>query len=157
MNETHHDLIDNHIDVAIRTREFESDSSITIRRLAATRRILAASPGYLDACGFPLTVEELANHSILIYTYSNQPNDFAFRRGDEVREARRCVIPAEVLADVVGTLDAEQRALARVGHEPFERLHIRSLERARPEVAVHVVDEIDRHRETGRPDDLGDG
>ena len=36
------DLIDNNIDVAIRTREVEPDSNITIRRLAETRRILAA-------------------------------------------------------------------------------------------------------------------
>jgi DNA-binding transcriptional LysR family regulator len=38
------DIIDNNIDVAIRTREFEPDSNITVRRLASTRRILAASP-----------------------------------------------------------------------------------------------------------------
>ena len=36
------DIIDNNIDVAIRTRETEPDSGITIRRLAETRRILAA-------------------------------------------------------------------------------------------------------------------
>src|SRR3546814_7621255 len=41
------DIIDNNIDVAIRTREYEPDSNITIRRLCETRRILAASPGYL--------------------------------------------------------------------------------------------------------------
>ncbi len=41
------DIVDSHIDVAIRTREYEPDSSVTIRRLAETRRILAASPGYL--------------------------------------------------------------------------------------------------------------
>ena len=81
----YHDLIDNNIDVAIRTREFENDSSITIRRLATTRRILAASPGYLDAMGAPRTIEELAGRPVLIYTYSNSPNDLAFRRGEEVR------------------------------------------------------------------------
>lgn len=81
----YYDLIDNNIDVAIRTREFENDSSITIRRLASTRRILAASPGYLDAHGAPRSVEELANRPVLLYTYSNHPNEFAFRRNDEVR------------------------------------------------------------------------
>lgn len=79
------DLIDNNIDVAIRTREFENDSSITIRRLAATRRILAASPGYLDAFGMPRTIEELATRPILLYTHANNPNELTFRRGDEVR------------------------------------------------------------------------
>jgi DNA-binding transcriptional LysR family regulator len=42
------DLIDNNIDVAIRTREFENNPSITVRRLATTRRVLAASRGCLD-------------------------------------------------------------------------------------------------------------
>ena len=84
----YHDLIDNNIDVAIRTREFENDSSITIRRLAATRRILAASPGYLDAFGAPRSVEELSSRPILLYTYSNNPNEFTFRRDDEVRTIR---------------------------------------------------------------------
>jgi DNA-binding transcriptional LysR family regulator len=69
----YHDLIDNNIDVAIRTREYEVDSNITIRRVAETRRILAASPGYLDAHGMPGTVEELSSRSMLIYTYSNNP------------------------------------------------------------------------------------
>lgn len=41
------DLIDNGIDLAIRTREYEPDSSITIRKLAPARRVLAATPGYL--------------------------------------------------------------------------------------------------------------
>ena len=52
------DLIDNNIDVAIRTREFEPDSNITIRRLAETRRILAASPGYLGRAGTPRALAE---------------------------------------------------------------------------------------------------
>src|ERR1700712_1707930 len=53
------DLIDNNIDVAIRTREFEPDSNITIRRLAETRRILAASPGYLGRVGAPRDLDDL--------------------------------------------------------------------------------------------------
>jgi DNA-binding transcriptional LysR family regulator len=84
----YYDLIDNNIDVAIRTREYENDSNITIRRLAATRRILAASPGYLNAHGMPQSVEELAQRPVLLYTYSNNPNDLSFRRGDETRSVK---------------------------------------------------------------------
>lgn len=79
------DLIDNNIDVAIRTREFENDSSITIRRLATTRRILAASPGYLDAHGAPRTLDELPARPLLLYTYSNTPHELTFQRNGEVR------------------------------------------------------------------------
>lgn len=81
----YHDLIDNNIDVAIRTREYEVDSNITIRRVAETRRILSAAPGYLDVHGYPATVEELATRPMLIYTYSNKPNTLAFQRGDEYK------------------------------------------------------------------------
>ncbi len=74
------DLIDNNIDVAIRTREYEPDSNITIRRLAETRRILAASPAYLARHGRPSRLEDLAKHKLLIYTYANHPNELRFTR-----------------------------------------------------------------------------
>ena len=77
------DLIDNNIDVAIRTREFEPDSNITIRRLAETRRILAASPGYLGRMGTPHTLEDLARHALLVYTHANNPHELRFTRDGE--------------------------------------------------------------------------
>lgn len=77
------DLIDNNIDVAIRTREFEPDSNITIRRLAETRRILAASPGYLGRAGTPRELKDLARHALLVYTYANNPHELRFTRDGE--------------------------------------------------------------------------
>lgn len=77
------DIIDNNIDVAIRTRETEPDSNITIRRLAETRRILAASPGYFSQHGIPKTLEDLHRHKMLIYTYANNPNELRFTRDGE--------------------------------------------------------------------------
>lgn len=84
----YYDLIDNGIDLAVRTREGESDSNLTIRRLAETRRILAASPGYLHSQGVPRTVDELARHKLLLYTYSNRYDELRFSRGNEVRMLR---------------------------------------------------------------------
>lgn len=77
------DIIDNNIDVAIRTREIEPDSNITIRRLGETRRILAASPRYFAQHGFPKTLDELQRHKLLIYTYANNPNELRFTRDGE--------------------------------------------------------------------------
>ena len=74
------DIIDNNIDVAIRTREFEPDSNITIRRLAETRRILTASPRYFAQYGSPKTLEDLQQHQMLIYTHANNPNELRFSR-----------------------------------------------------------------------------
>lgn len=77
------DIIDNNIDVAIRTREFEPDSNITIRRLGQTRRILAASPRYLAKHGRPKTLDDLAQHKLLIYTHANNPSELRFTRDSQ--------------------------------------------------------------------------
>lgn len=77
------DLIDNGIDVAIRTREYEPDSTITIRRLASTRRLLAASPGYLAQKGRPRAPADLAQHDLLVYVHANNPNELKFSRNEE--------------------------------------------------------------------------
>lgn len=77
------DIIDNNIDVAIRNREYEPDSNITIRRLAGTRRILTASPAYLSRHGVPREIDDLHRHKLLIYTHANNPNELRFTRGDE--------------------------------------------------------------------------
>lgn len=77
------DIIDSEIDVSIRTKEYEPDSNITIRRLAETRRVLAASPAYLERRGAPQTVEDLANHDMLIYNHASQPRVMRFTHGRE--------------------------------------------------------------------------
>ena len=77
------DIIDNNIDVAIRTREYEPDSNITIRRLAETRRILAAAPSYLAERAAPRSPADLSAHDLLIYTHANHPNALRFTRGQE--------------------------------------------------------------------------
>ena len=77
------DIMDNNIDVAIRTREMEPDSNITIRRLGETRRILAASPRYLARHGRPMTLDDLCRHKLLIYTYANNPNELRFTQGGQ--------------------------------------------------------------------------
>lgn len=79
----YYDIMDSDIDLAVRTREFEADSSITIRRLAETRRVLAASPAYLAKRGHPKTVSDLEGHDVLIYSHANHPNVMAFTKGDE--------------------------------------------------------------------------
>jgi DNA-binding transcriptional LysR family regulator len=79
----YYDIMDSDIDLAIRTREFEADSSITIRKLAETRRILAASPAYLARRGHPRSVEYLQQHDLLIYSHANHPNVMEFTKGED--------------------------------------------------------------------------
>jgi len=79
----YYDLIENGIDVAIRTRRIENDSSITIRRLAQTRRLLAASPEYLARHGIPDHPDALARHRVLIYTLADTPETLRFSKGNQ--------------------------------------------------------------------------
>jgi DNA-binding transcriptional LysR family regulator len=79
----YYDIIENGIDVAIRTKVLEPDSNITIRRLASTRRILAASPGYIEANGRPRFPVELVKHRLLNYQLADNPRELSFTRGSE--------------------------------------------------------------------------
>ncbi|NTC82490.1 LysR family transcriptional regulator [Agrobacterium tumefaciens] len=79
----YYDIIENGVDVAIRTRRVESDSSITIRRLAETRRLLAASPAYLAQRGLPTHPAELKDHDLILYTLADNWNQLAFSRNGE--------------------------------------------------------------------------
>lgn len=81
------DIIDNNIDVAIRTRELEPDSNITIRRLGQTRRLLAASPSYLARHGFPKVPDDLQRHKLLVYQLANTPNELRFRHATRDEQA----------------------------------------------------------------------
>ncbi len=97
------DIIDNNIDVAIRTREMEPDSNITIRRLAETRRILAASPGYFAKHSTPKTLDDLQHHKMLIYTHANNPDELRFTKGGKTSTVT-----------VKGVLDANDGQILRV-------------------------------------------
>ena len=74
------DILDSDIDLAIRTREFEPDSNIVIRKLAESRRVLAASPDYLARAGLPGAIQDLGQHRMLIYSYANNPMILNFNR-----------------------------------------------------------------------------
>ena len=56
------DLIAGSFDLAIRIAQQLDDSSLVSRRLASTRKVLAASPGYLQEFGTPADVSELQSH-----------------------------------------------------------------------------------------------
>lgn len=78
------DLLESGVDVAIRNREFESEAGITVRRLAQTQRVLAASPDYLSRFSVPGTPEDLARHRLLVYKLANHPHEWRFTRGSLV-------------------------------------------------------------------------
>ncbi|MCB1447291.1 MAG: LysR family transcriptional regulator [Rhizobiaceae bacterium] len=58
------DLVADGFDLAIRIGEL-TDSSLVARRLAPVRRILCASPGYLQAHGVPGSIDDLRQHACI--------------------------------------------------------------------------------------------
>ncbi len=60
------DLIEARIDVAVRIGT-PRDSSAVMRKLADNRRVLAASPAYLDRVGRPLIPQDTVDHAFLRY------------------------------------------------------------------------------------------
>lgn len=79
------DIIENGLDLAVRTRRLEADSSVTIRKLAEVPRILTASPDYLARCGMPADPDDLSSHAMLIYTLSDDWEHLEFTRGGVTR------------------------------------------------------------------------
>lgn len=77
------DMIDNGIDIAIRTREYEPDSNITIRRLASTRRLLCAAPSYVERHGTPNAPDDLRHHEFLLYVHANKAHELRLCRHED--------------------------------------------------------------------------
>lgn len=63
------DVVEEGFDVVIRISRLQ-DSSLVYRRLASTRIILCATPEYLARHGTPTTVQELAAHRVIAYSYA---------------------------------------------------------------------------------------
>jgi DNA-binding transcriptional LysR family regulator len=108
------------IDVAIRTREHEGDSGITVRRLAHTRRVLAASPAYLAQHGVPEDPEDLAQHKLLVYSHAANPYLLQLKRG---RERRNVPINPALEANEGQVICAAGRAGLGIVIQPLYIVH----------------------------------
>lgn len=75
------DLVDEGYDLAVRISRL-ADSQLVSRRLATTRIVLCASPGYLAAHGTPMHPRELASHDVISYAYFSGGDDWRFTGPD---------------------------------------------------------------------------
>jgi DNA-binding transcriptional LysR family regulator len=64
------DLVDEGFDMALRIGR-EIDPGLVARKLATTRMVLCASPGYLARHGTPRRLRDIAKHRSLAFTYSS--------------------------------------------------------------------------------------
>lgn len=74
------DLVAGGYDVAIRIGSL-ADSSTMMRKLTDNRRILVASPAYLDRHGRPQSVEDLQHHSLIGYGNALFPWTLTYKNG----------------------------------------------------------------------------
>ena len=82
----HAELVSEHIDVAIRLGPLE-DSSMVAVRLGEMKRVVCASPAYLERRGQPHTPEELAHHDLVEMPGSNgRPRTWSFSREGRISE-----------------------------------------------------------------------
>lgn len=59
-------LIEEHVDVALRIGSLP-DSSLVATQIGTVRRVVCASPGYLDRLGTPKSLDELASHRCVTF------------------------------------------------------------------------------------------
>ncbi|MFT3975545.1 MAG: LysR family transcriptional regulator [Sphingomonas bacterium] len=76
------DLVVNQIDVAIWIGELP-DSELVARRLSPSRRILCASPAYLEKHGTPEKPDDLLRHNCLLFRAKSYGKSWIFTRDGE--------------------------------------------------------------------------
>lgn len=81
------DLIAERFDAAVRIGSLE-DSTLVARRVAPIHAAVVASDAYLAKHGRPESPEDLARHTCLIYTGTQQPRQWRFRSGKKWHSVR---------------------------------------------------------------------
>lgn len=71
-------LIEERTDIAIRSGAM-GDSSLKARKLKEVRRVIVASPTYIEQYGMPETPQDLARHNCLSFNFSRNLNEWPFR------------------------------------------------------------------------------
>ena len=94
------DLLSDDIDVAIRLGKLQ-DSSLVARKLGESRRIVCASPDYLEARGTPTKPADLAGHNCLTISTGGDFNEWLFTRG---KRQQRVPVSGNLVSNVAETL-----------------------------------------------------
>jgi DNA-binding transcriptional LysR family regulator len=82
LDDRHVDLVNEGIDVALRMGPMP-DSNMTARRIAEGRRVVVATPTYLQRHGTPASPRELSNHQAVIYSRGAGWASWTFRKAAE--------------------------------------------------------------------------
>ena len=101
-------LPEDHVDVALRVGTLP-DSRLVAQRLGAVRRVVCASPAYLEARGTPRTPDDLAAHDCIISEGFPEPHVWKFvRDGAEVAIS---VQPRLIVTNLEAAYDAARAGI----------------------------------------------
>lgn len=103
------DLMEDHVDLAIRIGALP-DSSLVSTRLGSVRRILCASPDYLKKSGVPRQIDTIAEHACISFESLTGGNVWKFRVNDA--EVTVPIRPRLVVSTAEAAVDA---AIAGLG------------------------------------------
>ena len=94
-------LVDEGIDLALRIGRLE-DSSLIVHKMGETRRVLVASPAYLDRRGAPSAPEDLGAHSVIQLLPLAPTLEWTFRAAPrETKEEVRVSVRAHYVTNSV--------------------------------------------------------
>ena len=143
-------LTDEGLDIAVRIAELQ-DSSLIAARVGSVRRVLCASPDYLDRRGRPQAPRDLKQHDLIGFASASATGAWAMHQGGKTQTLK---VEARLLtntADVAIGAALAGRGITRVLSYQVDdaiaegRLELVLPEFMPPDVPVHVV-----HRETGQ-------
>ena len=66
-NDRRVDLVEEGIDLVVRMGALDDSAGLVARRLCASRSALCAAPSYLEREGRPATIDDLADHALIVY------------------------------------------------------------------------------------------
>lgn len=81
------DLVEGGLDVGIRVGQL-SDSTLKARKIGQSRRVVCASPDYLESTGVPKTPADLEHHNCICFRDHPGHNIWKFRGKNSLTEAR---------------------------------------------------------------------
>ncbi len=114
------DLIGGGLDLAIRVGALP-DSRLVARRIGLTRRLLVASPDYLEARGAPGTAAEIPAHDTLVFQPLTPGSEWTI--SDPNGRARRVPLRPRLLSDAGETLLEAARAGMGIAYMPDWMAH----------------------------------
>jgi DNA-binding transcriptional LysR family regulator len=136
-------LVEDHLDVAVRIGEL-ADSGLVAQRVGAVRRVTCASSAYLADHGRPRRPGELAAHACIAFEpVSDAGHVWRFAAGTGTRAVRVHIRPRLVVNTAEAAIDAALAGLGIVRVLSYQ-IHDRPLQRVLagyepPPIPVHLV------------------